>query len=382
MGIELLLGFQYTWGIFDRALQEDHGFSASSTQAVLAAQLVVFSVTFLAAGWVLHHFGPRITTLVGGLCYGSSLLIGGTFGRNPHALFWGTGVLFGLGLAFTYISCMVTVVKWFPRYKGVATGLIVAFYGIGSFVLAGAARWLLSRGLSAFGVLNVFGVTAIAGICLLALVLCDPPGVAAATRRARFPRGVLKTGHFWALAVGYFTGTCAGLSIVGSIERIGRTLGTPELWLAAAVMVFALGNTVGRVAWGIFTDVIGTRGAATLSLLSQSACITAMIFFGHIGPAFLLLALFIGFNFGANFVLYVSDVSKTFGPDRVGSVYALVNLGYIASGFLGPPSSGLSFDRWGSYVPSMYGAAALTFAGALTFLALHRSVPPEDIKAF
>ena len=376
MFIELLLGFQYTWAIFDRALQENHGFAATETQAVLGAQIVAYSTTFFAAGWVLHRFGPRITTVIGGVLYGSSLVIGGTFGQNPAALFWGTGVLFGVGLAFCYISPLVTVVKWFPRYKGIATGLVVAFYGGGSLVLAGVAKWFLARGFSAFQVLNIFGVAAVCGISLMALVLRDPPGVEGGERRVRFPRGVLKTGHFWSLVVGFFAGTCAGISIIGSVERIGQTLGTPEWWLAMAVMALALGNTTGRVAWGILSDLLGTRTAVVLSLVGQGACITAMVFFGGVGPAFVLGALVIGFNYGANFVLYVSDVSKAYGTDRVGSVFALVNVGYLASGLLGAPSAGFSYDHWNSYVPSMCGAAVLTFLGAVVFLALYGRAHP------
>jgi len=376
MLIELLLGFQYTWGIFDRALQENHGFAATETQAVLGAQIVLYSVTFFAAGWVLHRFGPRVTTLIGGVLYGSSLIIGGTFGQNPPALFWGTGVLFGVGLAFCYISPLVTVVKWFPRYKGVATGLVVAFYGGGSFVLAGIAKYLLAHGFSAFRVLNIFGIAGICGISLMALVLRDPPGAEGDERRVRFPKGVLKTGHFWSLVVGFFAGTCAGISIIGSLERIGRTIGTPEWWLGLSVMALALGNTTGRIAWGILTDILGTRVAVALSLAGQSACIIAMVFFGNIGAAFVALAFVIGFNYGANFVLYVCDVSKAYGADRVGSVFALVNFGYLASGFIGPPSAGLIYDTWNTYVPAMCAAAALTFLGAAVFLLLHRHGHP------
>ncbi len=378
MVIELLLGFQYTWGVFDRVLQEQHNFTAGEAQAVLAAQIVLFAATFPLAGWVLHHIGPRLTTIIGGLIYGASLLLGGVFGNNPSALFWLTGVLFGVGLALAYISPIVTIVKWFPRYKGVATGLVVAFYGSSSLVMAAVAKWLLSSGLSAFRVLGIFGVAAGCGIVLLALVMVDPPVSATEVKRSRYPKGVFRTGHFWALVAGFFVGTTAGLSVVGSVERIGRTLGTPLWWLTLAVMAFAVGNTAGRVAWGILSELLGTRRAVPLSLVAQSACLIAMIFFGASGPAFVALTLLIAFNYGANFVLYVADVSRTYGAERVGSVYSLVALIYIVSGFLGAPSAGFSYDHWNSYMPSLAFAAALTFAGAMAFLFLYGHPVAEE----
>jgi OFA family oxalate/formate antiporter-like MFS transporter len=387
MAIELLLGFQYAWGVFDRVLQqENYGFTATQTQAVLAAEIVMFAVTFPLAGWVLHHLGPRWTTFIGGLLYGTALILGGALGHDPRALFWTTGVLFGSGLALAYISPIVTVVKWFPRYKGIATGLVVACYGSSSFFTAAIAKALLSRGMTPFAILTAFGVAAACGVALLSLALVDPPGAADAPKRGRFPKGVLRTGRFWALAAGFFAGTTAGLSILGSIEKIGSTLGAPEWWLAFGVMAFAVGNTSGRIAWGVITEVIGTRASVCAALLAQSACIMSMVFFGANGPVFIVLAVLIGFCYGSNFVLFITDVSRTYGPERVGSVYGLVGLAYVASGFLGAPSAGFSFDHWHSYVPSMRAASVLLVAGAAAFLILcghpvsetHEPARPEN----
>jgi MFS transporter, OFA family, oxalate/formate antiporter len=376
--IELLLGFQYTWAIFDRVLQARHGFTATQAQAVLAAQIVTFALTFPVAGWVLHHIGPRLTTIIGGAVYGTSLLLGAKYGQNPSALFWSAGVLFGAGLALAYICPIVTIQKWFPRYKGVATGLVVACYGSSSFLLAYITKALLARGMTVFEILGVFGIAALCGVLPLGLVLANPPHEAGAPKRGRFPAGVLKTGHFWALTVAYFAGTTAGLSIVGSIEKIGGTLQTPEWWVAGAVMAFAAGNTLGRVAWGFISEWLGTRRTVCSALATLGGSILAMTFFGSNGAAFIALTFGIGFGYGANFVLYITDVSRTYGPDRVGSVYGLVALVYIASGLFGAPSAGRSYDLWHSYAPSMYGAAALTLVGLVMFLVLHGQPVEED----
>jgi MFS transporter, OFA family, oxalate/formate antiporter len=380
--IELLLGFQYTWAIFDRVLQRDHGFTATQAQSVLAAQIVTFAITFPIAGWVLHKIGPRLTTMIGAVLYASSLILGAKYGQSPSALFYSTGVLFGVGLALAYIGPIVTMQKWFPKAKGVATGIVVGCYASSSFILAGVTKALLARGFTIFEILGIFGMVALCGVLPLALLLADPAREAHAPKRGRFPAGVLRTGHFWALTVAYFAGTTAGLSVVGSIEKIGGTLQTPEWWLAGAVMAFAAGNTSGRVAWGFVSEWLGTRRTVCAALATLGGCIFAMTFFGGSGPAFIALTFGIGFGYGSNFVLYITDVSRTYGPDRVGSVYGLVALAYIASGFLGAPSAGRSYDLWHSYAPSMYGAAALTLFGIIFFLVLHGDPveePPHEI---
>jgi len=387
--IELLLGFQYTWAIFDNALQGRHGFTATQAQAVFAAQIVTFALTFPVAGWVLHTIGPRLTTIIGGTIYAVSLLLGAKYGQNPSALFWSTGVLFGAGLALAYICPIVTIQKWFPKYKGVATGLVVACYSSCSFFLAYITNALLARGMTVFEILHIYGVVALCGLIPLALVFVNPPREADAPKRGRFPAGVLRTGHFWGLTVAYFAGTTAGLSVVGSISKIGGTLHAPEWWLAGAVMALAAGNTTGRVAWGFISEWIGTRRAVCAALATLGGSICAMTFFGSNGPAFIALAFGIGFGYASNFVLYISDVSRTYGSDRVGSVYGLIALAYIGSGLFGPPSAGRSYDLWHSYNPSMYGAAALTLVGLVLFLVMHgdpveeshgESVIPSEVQ--
>jgi OFA family oxalate/formate antiporter-like MFS transporter len=177
--------------------------------------------------------------------------------------------------------------------------------------------------------------------------------------------------------VGLFSGTFAGLSIIGSIEKIGETLGAPEGYFKYGVLVMAIGNALGRAAWGALVEWIGARRAVAADLALQAACVTAMIFAGHYGPAFVVLAFLIGFNYGGNFVLYVTEVAHTYGPDKVASVYGLIYVVYVVSGLTGPSAAGASSDHWRTYVPSMGLAAAVALAGAAGFVALYKRPAAE-----
>jgi OFA family oxalate/formate antiporter-like MFS transporter len=196
-------------------------------------------------------------------------------------------------------------------------------------------------------------------------------------RKGTLPAGLLRSGHFWSLVVAFFAGTVAGLSIVGSLEKIGKTLGAPDEWVKVSVMVLAVGNASGRAGWGILVELLGARTAVSVSLALQAVFIVTLILAGHAGPAFVVLAFLIGFNYGGNFVLYVTEVAHKYGPDRVGSVYGIIYVIYVVSGICGPSMAGASFDHWKTYVPSMTVAAAATLAGAGAFLILYRK-PVEN----
>ncbi|MHC4714940.1 MAG: MFS transporter, partial [Planctomycetota bacterium] len=252
VSVELLLGFKYAWGIFDRVLQRDYGFTATQTQLVFSMTVAVFAAAFLISGRIQDRFGPRVTTLIGAFFYGTGLLIAGLGGPRFATLFVGAGVMMGLAVAFGYIGPLATAVKWFPARKGAVTGVVIGAYGFGAFFVGSAAQALLARGLTPFRVFLIVGIVGSALMALLSLGLSLPEEYRKTSKTSlRLPEGFLKGAHFWALAAGLFAGTFAGLVVVGSVQRIGGSLGAPEWAVVIAVQAFAAGSVSGRVGWGL-----------------------------------------------------------------------------------------------------------------------------------
>jgi OFA family oxalate/formate antiporter-like MFS transporter len=374
MLIEILLGFQYTWAVFARVLREEYRFTSTQTQTIFGATVVFFSVGFLVGGRILDKTGPCRITIAGALFYAAGLIVAGLGGPRFSTLLVGAGVLVGLGIAFGYVGPLATPVKWFPNRKGTVTGLVVGAFASGSFFLSGAAKLLLRSGMTIFGVFIVFGLAALVGVTVLACFLSLPPGSGTAEERrsVRLPEGLVRTGHFWALVVGLFSGTFAGLSLIGALEDVGKSMHAPELWLGLCVMVLSLGNMTGRFGWGMLFERIGARKAVLASLLLQTCSIGLLAVFGHVGPAFLALSFAIGFNYGGNFVLYAAEVSHTYGAYRVGTVYGLIYFIYILSGLTAPFVAGRTFDAWATYTPALILAASMPAIGAFAFFFLYR----------
>jgi len=299
--------------------------------------------------------------------------VAGLGGARFATLFLGAGVMLGLGVAFAYIGPMATALKWFPRRKGVATGVVMAGYGGGAFFAGLAAQVMLRAGMDVFSVLTVMGVVCGSGILLLGLSLKLPDEYSEnGGKKFRLPRGLLKGGHFWALVAGFFAGTFAGLSVIGGLEQLGASRGAPEWALVFAVQLVAVGNATGRLGWGVLMEVIGSRRAIIASLVLQAGCVAALAAFGGIGGAFVALVFLVGFNFGGCFVLYLTEIAHIYGSQRVGTVYGPVFLAYSLSGFLAPFIAGRSFDMTGSYIPALVTAALVALAGAGTFIFLYR----------
>ncbi len=61
---------------------------------------------------------------------------------NKVLLLSGTiGLLAGMGIGFAYVCPIAALVKWFPRPKSLVSGLAVAGFGLGVYVISGRTRF-------------------------------------------------------------------------------------------------------------------------------------------------------------------------------------------------------------------------------------------------
>lgn len=371
--IQTCLGGIYAWSVFAPALHGDYGLSMGATQLIFGLCLASFTLAMIFAGRWQERRGPRLVAAVGGALFAAGYVIASFSGGRLSLLLLGIGVVAGSGIGFGYVCPLATCIKWFPRHKGLVTGLAVAGFGGGAVLLSSFASALFSRGVDTLAIFRYVGLAYGAAIILAALGLSVPPAARArAEKAAGLPAGVLlRDGRFWLLFGGMFAGTFAGLLTIGNLKPIGLTGGVAAGLATTAISTLAVGNACGRILWGVISDKIGNR-ALPLSLAFLALAVLALIPLSRFGWPFVGTAFAVGFGFGACFVLYAAAVAHVFGPGEVGRSYPLVFLSYGLSGTLGPAFGGRLFDVTGGYTAALVVAAALAGAGALAFLLFGR----------
>lgn len=371
--IQTCLGGIYAWSVFAPALHGDYGLSMGATQLIFGLCLASFTLAMIFAGRWQERRGPRLVAAVGGALFAAGYVIASFSGGRLSLLLLGIGVVAGSGIGFGYVCPLATCIKWFPRHKGLVTGLAVAGFGGGAVLLSSFASTLFSRGVDTLAIFRYVGLAYGAAIILAALGLSVPPAARArAEKAAGLPAGVLlRDGRFWLLFGGMFAGTFAGLLTIGNLKPIGLTGGVAAGLATTAISTLAVGNACGRILWGVISDKIGNR-ALPLSLAFLALAVLALIPLSRFGWPFVGTAFAVGFGFGACFVLYAAAVAHVYGPAEVGRSYPLVFLSYGLSGTLGPAFGGRLFDVTGGYTAALVVAAALAGAGALAFLLFGR----------
>ena len=389
LGINLALGVLYTWSLFKAAIEKEFGWKGAQLNDPYALCCLVFAFTMILAGRCQDRLGPRFTATIGGLLVGLGLLLVSTT-NNYGMWLLGFGVLVGVGIGFGYASATPPALKWFPPAKtGLVAGLVVAGFGLAPVYLAPTSDYLLRH----YGLLKsmlVFGGAFTVIVCGLAQVLANPTAAETARIKAQTPAAanavpaveyspgqILRQPGFWLLWVIYFIGAGAGLMVISSVSGMAKKTMGDQAFVAVAVM--ALGNAGGRIGAGVLSDRIGRRGTLLLVLLAQAVLMFVAIpvtaSADGAKAVIVLLATFIGFNYGANLSLFPSFTKDLWGLKNFGMNYGVLFTAWGVGGFALSRLQAMLFAAskdaagHGNYASSFLTAGALLLAGsALTLL--------------
>ena len=101
---------------------------------IYALNLVGFGGMFLG-GWLEGKIGPRFSTLAGGWLMSAGVLLSYfTIKVSFWLLLLTYGLVFGVGVGIAYVGPLSCAMRWMPRWKGVAGGVIVSGYGLGALI--------------------------------------------------------------------------------------------------------------------------------------------------------------------------------------------------------------------------------------------------------
>ncbi len=343
------------------ALKKEHGLSGGQAGAIFGIAILTFTITMIFAGRIQQTRGPRPVAATGALLFGAGYLLAGLSDGSFPALLASLGLLVGTGTGFGYVCPLATCVRWFPKHKGLVTGVAVAGFGGGAILLSGIAGRFLAENVP---VLEIFrwvgvwyGLAALAG----ALALRFPEPAHSSSEPLIPLRALLGIREFRGLAAGMFAGTFGGLLIVGNLGPIGLAKDLTDAQAVLGIQLRALGNAAGRISWGWLYDRIG-RPVLPISLVALLISISSLGLSSS-AAAFHAMAVLTGFCFGACFVLYAAETASIFGHQRLGSTYPFIFLAYGLSGLIGPALGGWINDQTGSFKPAIMVTALIILVG-------------------
>src|SRR5580700_11082257 len=144
LAIHLCIGQVYAFSVFKLPLTQAIGVTKSVpgdwTQPQLAwiFSLAIVILGFSAAvfGKWLEGAGPRKAMFAAAVCFALGFFISyfGVIWHQLWLIYFGYGLVGGIGLGLGYISPVSTLIKWFPDRPGLATGMAIMGFGGGAMI--------------------------------------------------------------------------------------------------------------------------------------------------------------------------------------------------------------------------------------------------------
>jgi MFS transporter, OFA family, oxalate/formate antiporter len=377
--IMLCIGSVYAWSIIASELIDKYSFSASQTQVIFGAVIAVFPVTMIIAGQLSKKIKHRYFGYLSGLLFFSGYLLAGYSRGNFILMLVGIGFLAGMATGFGYWVALTSPVQWFPKRKGLITGIAAAGFGLGAVFMSIVSEKILFNGNSMMQLLRIVGILYGLIILILSNLIYQVQNISDNIEEPVNVSKFIGTRIFRKLFMGIFLGTFAGLLIIGSLRIIGGQYNISNHNLILGVSLFAIANFLGRLVWGFFSDHYGASLSIFLALLLQSLAIVSLNIFPLTNNSYLLLSLLIGFGFGGNFVLFARETAQIYGLKNLGLIYPYVFIGYAIAGIAGPLSGGFLYDFSGSYSYAIFLAGFISLVGSLLFLNQYIAIRKNEL---
>lgn len=364
--MQMCLGATYSWSVYVQPLKELLNLQQGPAQIPFTVFYFVFPLTMMFTGTLLPKIGPRVSGVVGGLFFGGGWLVASQGGSNFIFTILGIGVISGIGAGMAYIVPIAVCIQWFPKNKGLVTGVAVAGFGGGAALVSQIGGILMeSLGKSPFETFFIFGTLFLIIVCLAGATMHFPSTYSHAQSGEQVRLlDLFKHPTFIVLYCAMFIGLAAGFAVNANLKELFPSSAEAARVGITAVSLFAVANAAGRVIWGLLFDRVKSATAIQTNLLFQAVvlCFAPLLLKSTSG--FLLFAFLTGLNYGGVLVLYVSTASRCWGADKVGKIYSILFSSNIPASF-SPILAGIIFDTFHSFNIAMFGLAGLLTLGAL-----------------
>ncbi|PEA53937.1 oxalate/formate antiport family MFS transporter [Bacillus pseudomycoides] len=339
--VQMGLGTIYTWSLFNQPLVSK--FSWNLNAVAITFSITSFSLSFstLFASKLQEKWGLRKLIMIAGLSLGIGLILSSQV-SSLLMLYILAGVVVGYADGTAYIISLSNLIKWFPKRKGLISGICVSSYGTGSLIF----KYVNAKLIDSVGVSQAFLYWGLVVATMVVIGACfihkaaEQDTVHETKSHDYTTSEMLRTKQVYLLFIMLFTSCMGGLYLISMVKDIGvKLVGLSAATAANAVAMIAIFNTVGRIILGPLSDKIGRLKivSATFVIIATSVFVLSFVDLNY-GIYFACVAS-VAFCFGGNITIFPAIVGDFFGlknhSKNYGIVYQGFGFGALAGSFIG-----------------------------------------------
>lgn len=367
--IHLAIGQVYAFSVFNLPLTRIIGIHESAPEDwkltsvgwIFSIAIVFLGISAAFGGRWLENAGPRKAMFFSAICFsgGFFLSAAGVWVHSILLLYFGYGVMGGIGLGLGYISPVSTLIKWFPDRPGMATGMAIMGFGGGAMVGSPLAV-LLMECFSSETSMGV-GMTFLAmGIMYFFFMLVGafnvrippegwlPAGYNPPVKPKKLVTDkdvhvdqAMKTPQFYLLWGVLCFNVTAGIGVLGQASVMCQEMFHGHIAPLAAsgfVGLLSVANMLGRFLWSGASDYLGRKTTYSIYFILGVLLYSFIPFAGWIGNIVLFIISYaiIMSMYGGGFATIPAYLKDIFGSMHVGAIHGRLLTAWSVAGIIGP----------------------------------------------
>jgi len=340
--LQLFLGIIYVWSVFVLPVQTKFGWQIQDVKFTVNIMLCCFVLGILTAGKLQTKMKASYIVLAGGMMMAIGMFTTSMLSATiPVYGIWLTyGIIGGFGVGLAYNTIISSAQKWFPKKRGLATGISVFTFGFSAVIFAPLVEQLIQT--NTIGLILTLRILSaaflVATVALFAFIKL-PENVKGVTvdfgAQKQYTTGqMLGKIDFYLIFFSMMFLTAAFFIINPSLKLLAPMHGLDITFGVTLVMIAGLANSAGRLAIPLLGEKIGRRGAV-LTILLITAIGTASLCMIN-GLMFVIVIALIAFCYGGSSGIFPLVTADHFGLKNIGANYGVVMIGFMSSVLLFP----------------------------------------------
>lgn len=378
--IHISVGTVYCWSTFKQAIAEQIGMSQFSVGWAFSFAIFFLGMSAAFAGKLVEK-NIHKSSLIACICFsvgmiGTGLCIKFLTGWEALiGIYICYGAIMGIGLGVGYLTPVKTLMLWFSKNKGLATGISIMGFGLAKAIATPIMDMLQNK----YGIVSMFVILGVAYFVIMFvghLLLKKPDGwVEPQNSEKQNILSMFKQKEFVGIWLMFYLNIHCGLMIISYEKQILSVAFSAVASIATIVSVVpsctAISNAVGRIGYSTLSDKLKQRNTiyqivfgsciviSSIMLLTNAISDATSIILGIIVIAYLLI---INAGYGGGFSTLPALLSERFGMQKISQIHGLALSAWAVAGLTGNNTSEIILNTTGSYNVIVSVSTALYFA--------------------
>jgi len=349
------IGTVYCWSTFKEAIATKIGMSTFAVGWAFSLAIFFLGMSAAFAGRLVEK-NIHKSSLIACICFSLGMIGTGLFIQFTTGIialigiFLCYGCIMGMGLGIGYLTPVKTLMLWFPKQKGLATGISIMGFGLAK-AIATPIMEALQNNVGISKMFYILGAVYFVMMFIGHLLLKKPEGwVEDTADKEKFkPLQMFKNKTFLGIWLMFFINIHCGLALITYEKQILNVAFAGTAILATIISVIpsvtAAFNALGRIGYSTISDKMKQRNTVykiiflscmivTLLALSTFAISNGAnsIIFGIIT---ILLLVVVNSGYGGGFSTLPAILSERFGMEKISSIHGLALSAWGIAGLTG-----------------------------------------------